>query len=90
MLPHVNPLGESASQSCEFFRRGPLAGCVQSNDYESIQSVNYSLTTQTTLPGIARFSFQSAGGVPSAPHLIKPYPKAASIMYLHNGVNGLQ
>lgn len=90
MLRHVTPSGESASQSCEFFRQGPLAGCVQSNDYESIQSVNYSLTTQTTLPGIARLIFQSAGGVPSTPHLIKLYPKAASIMYLHNGVNGLQ
>lgn len=34
--------------------------------------------------------FSVAGGVWSTLHLIKLYPKAASIMYLHNGVNGLQ
>lgn len=34
--------------------------------------------------------FSVAGGVWSALYLIKLYPKAASIMHLHNGVNGVQ
>ncbi|CAG11284.1 unnamed protein product [Tetraodon nigroviridis] len=38
---------------------GHRARSVQSNDYESIQKVNYGPTTQTTLPRIARLIFQS-------------------------------
>ena len=47
---------------CFFSAFGHHAGgkSVQSNDYKSIQSVNYSPATQTTSPRIAHLIFQSA------------------------------